>query len=347
MKLIIQIPCLNEEHTLPETLADLPRHIDGVDEIEWLIIDDGSTDNTVRAARQHGVHHVVRHNTNKGLAAAFQSGINASLQLGADIIVNTDADNQYPGGSIPDLIAPILKRQADMVIGDRQVMSIEHFSGAKKLLQKAGSAVVRWVSDTDVPDAPSGFRAFSREAALRLNIITGYTYTLETIIQAGKKNLTVVSVPVTTNPMLRESRLIKSVSSYVIRSGMTILRLFVLYEPLRTFSYLALPFALTGTALWVRYAILMMAEASTRGAHVQSIIVGAVCIILALMIFLIGLVGELIAINRRLHEETLYHLKRGMLIENGAPQPYTDTTITSEFPVIESTESEDEALIDA
>lgn len=321
MKLIIQIPCLNEEQTLPATLAELPRHMAGVDVVEWLVIDDGSTDRTVEVARQHGVDHVVRHTVNKGLAAAFQTGLNACLQLQADVIVNTDADNQYPGRFISDLVHPILSGKADMVIGDRQIHTIPHFSRAKKWLQSLGSAVVRYVSKTDVPDAPSGFRALSREAALRINVITGYTYTLETVIQAGKKNLTVVSIPVQTNPKTRESRLIKSTTVYVIRSALTILRLFVLYEPFRTFAYLSLPFAGMGALLWLRYVILLLAGAVGSGTNVQSVIVGAVFIIIAFLVFLIGLLGELVAINRRLHEETLYYLKRSILINQAAHQP--------------------------
>lgn len=209
MKLIIQIPCLNEEHTLPETLAGLPKQIDGVDEIEWLIIDDGSTDRTVEVAQEHGVHHIVRHQGNKGLAKAFQTGLDACLKNDADIIVNTDGDNQYPGSYIGDLVAPIISYQADMVIGSRPIQQTVHFSWTKKNLQWIGSAVVRYVSRTSVPDAPSGFRALSREAALKLNIITDYTYTLETIIQAGNKNLTITSVPIQTNYKTRESRLMK------------------------------------------------------------------------------------------------------------------------------------------
>lgn len=310
MKLIIQIPCLNEAQTLPQTLADLPKHIEGIDVIEWLIIDDGSTDDTVRVAREHGVHHIVQHTSNKGLAQAFQSGIDACLLYGADIIVNTDGDNQYPGRYISDLVQPILNQAADMVIGARPIDDIAHFSRMKKFLQRLGSRVVRYVSDTDVPDAPSGFRAMSREAALRLTVLTGYTYTLETIIQAGQKNLTITSVPIQTNPKTRESRLIKSMSRYVLRSGATIIWLFLLYRPLRTFSYLALPFVLMGLALWGRYGVLLVMGEGGRGANVQSITVGAALLIIGFMIFLIGLLGNLIAINRRLHEETLYHLKK-------------------------------------
>jgi glycosyltransferase involved in cell wall biosynthesis len=335
MKLIIQIPCWNEEHTLPQTLAELPRHIEGIDEVEWLVIDDGSTDRTVETARANGVDHIVSHTANRGLATTFQTGINACLQYGADIIVNTDADNQYPAAAIPSLIQPILRNNADMVIGDRQVAQIAHFSGNKKRLQNWGSAVVRHVSQTDVPDAPSGFRAFSRETALRLNVVTGYTYTLETIIQAGKKNLKVVSVPVTTNPKTRESRLIRSIPQYVLRSAFTILRLFVLYEPLRTFTYLSLPFALVGLALWAYYGTLVMSGQAQSGSNVQSVVVGAALIMIAFLVFLIGLVGELIAINRRLQEETLYYVKK-LNFSGNAPSRRTpearDYLVTDSFP---------------
>jgi hypothetical protein len=264
----------------------------------------------VAVAREHGVHHVVRHTVNKGLATAFQSGLNACLQLGADIIVNTDADNQYPGRYIVDLVTPIIEQRADIVIGDRQTDTIEHFSPIKKRLQKMGSAVVRIVSKTDVPDAPSGFRAWSREAALRINVITGYTYTLETIIQAGNKNLAIINVPVYTNAKLRESRLISSIPQYVIRSALTILRLFVLYQPLKTFTYLSAPFIGIGLLLWIRYGILALTTDLSRGAHVQSVVVGAALLIMGFIVFLIGLLGDLIAINRRLHEETLYYVKK-------------------------------------
>jgi glycosyltransferase involved in cell wall biosynthesis len=319
MKLIIQIPCLNEEATLPATLAELPRHIDGIDEIEILIINDGSTDDTVRVAREHGVHHVISHAVNKGLATAWQTGINASLALGADIIVNTDADNQYPGRYIADLVRPILASEADIVIADRQTSKIHHFSRTKKTLQALGSAVVRHVSNTDVPDAPSGFRAYSREAALRLNVLTYYTYTLETIIQAGHKNLKITSVPVTTNAKLRESRLISSNTRYVLRSTTTILRFFMLYMPLRTFTYFSLPFVFGGMILWARYGALWLMGETARGSNVQSVIVGAALLLIGFLIFLFGLIGDLIAINRRLHEETLYHLKQATLMEDATP----------------------------
>lgn len=310
MKLIIQIPCFNEEATLPETLAALPDEIEGVDEIEVLVVDDGSSDRTAQVARELGVQHIVSHPTNLGLAAAFKSGLDACLQLGAEIIVNTDADNQYPGGAIPALVRPVLEGKADMVIGDRQPERIEHFSRTKKALQKLGSAVVRYVSGTSVPDAPSGFRAISAEAAMRLNILTGYSYTLETIIQAGKKNLTVVHIPIKTNAQQRPSRLVKSNLDYVLRSAGTILQLFLLYEPLRTFSYISALFLVAGLAPWVRFLILMLMGETARGSNIQSITVGAVLIILSVLIFSIGLVGKLLAINRQLHEETLYRLKK-------------------------------------
>lgn len=310
MKLIIQIPCYNEEVFLPITLSELPRKIDGVDEIEWLIIDDGSQDNTIEVARKAGVDHIVRHTTNKGLAAAFQTGLNASLERGADIIVNTDADNQYPAQYIPDLIRPILMSKADIVIADRQVEKIQHFSRRKKFLQKLGSWVVRFASATEVPDAPSGFRALSREAALKLNVVTTYTYTLDTIIQAGRKNLTVISIPIHTNAKIRESRLIKSEVDYVIRSMFTILRLFILYQPLRLLTLISMIFFLAGSGLWIRYLIIVLLGDAGRGAHIQSIVVGSVALIFGLFIFLMGIIGDLISINRGIQEETLYHVKR-------------------------------------
>src|SRR6186997_1505288 len=251
MKLIIQIPCLNEEATLPATLADLPREVPGIDVVEWLIIDDGSTDRTIEVAREHGVDHIVKLTNNKGLAAGFQAGLDASLKLGADIIVNTDADNQYFGGDIPKLVAPILAGDADMVIGDRETDQIEHFSPLKKRLQRLGSAVVRRASGTDVPDTTSGFRAYNREAALQMSVVSKYTYTLETIIQAGKMTVAVDHVPVRTNPKLRESRLFPSTAAYVRRNGVSIFRIYALYEPLRLFLMAAGATALVGAVIWL------------------------------------------------------------------------------------------------
>jgi glycosyltransferase involved in cell wall biosynthesis len=328
LKLIIQIPCYNEEKDLPTTLAHLPRTIAGVAVVEWLVIDDGSADNTVSVAQQHGVDHIVRHTSNKGLAAAFQTGLDACLKLGADIIVNTDADNQYPGEYIPALIEPIVQGKADMVIADRQVDKIPHFSPIKKRLQHFGSSVVRYVSGTDVPDAPSGFRALSRETALRVNVMTGYTYTLETIIQAGKRNLTVTHIPIQVNPKTRESRLIRNIPDYVRRSATTILRLFVLYEPLRIFTWIAVPFLVVGVGLWLRFGVLWLMGESERGANIQSVVVGAAALIIALLIYMMGIIGDLIAINRRLQEETLYYVKRVSLStemsERTAPNAQTN-----------------------
>ena len=308
MKLIVQIPCYNEAETLARTVEDLPRSLEGFSSVETLVIDDGSTDGTAEIARQLGVDHVIRYPRNRGLAIAFAMGLRAALELGADVIVNTDGDHQYQGESIRELIAPILRGEADMVVGDRQVQKIAHFSRTKKFLQRFGSWVVRWTSGTEVADATSGFRAVSREAALQLTIFTNYTYTLETIIQAGKKGLTVVSVPVKTNEMYRESRLIRSVPRYLISSGATILRIFLMYEPLRVFSLLSsAPFAI-GLALLIRYAYFYWI--GEGAGHVQSVIVGSALGILAFLMFLLGLLSDLTGRNRRLAEEILYRIRR-------------------------------------
>lgn len=309
MHLIIQIPCYNEDATLPEVIADLPRTLPGIAAIETLIIDDGSTDKTVQIARNVGVDHVVQHGYNRGLAAAFQTGLEASLRFGADIIVNTDGDHQYPGDQIQYLIAPILRGRADIVIGDRQTQTITHFSPSKKVLQQWGSWVVRLASGTPVPDATSGFRAYSREAALRLSVLTHYTYTLETIIQAGKKGLRIVSVPIQVNPPLRESRLIKSNWSYVKRSAATIVRLYTLYEPFRTFIFLSLPFLLIGIGLLSRFLLIYFIGGSGIGRYVQSVAVGGTLLIIGFLLVILGVIGDLIATNRMLIEETLYRLK--------------------------------------
>jgi glycosyltransferase involved in cell wall biosynthesis len=315
MKLIIQIPCWNEESTLPATLATIPRQVAGVDQVEVLIVDDGSRDGTVAVARAHGADHIVRHTTNQGLAAAFQTGLDACLRLGADIIVNTDADNQYPQDRIPDLIAPILRGEADMVIGDRQVRRIEHFSPPKKVLQGWGSWVVRQVSGTSVPDAPSGFRAFSREAALRINVITNYTYTLETIIQAGKKNLAVGHVPITTNPITRKSRLIRSIPDYIKKNAVTIVRLYSLYEPLKVFFYIGLILLLIalfggGRLIWFWFTLEGQNWRQTFERHTPTTIATVIALVFGFQIWLIGLIADLIASSRRLIEETLYRVKK-------------------------------------
>jgi len=310
MHLIIQIPCYNEADTLPQTLADLPTHIPGISKIETLIVDDGSADNTVAVAQQLGVTHIIRHPQNRGLAAVFETGINACLNLGADIIVNTDGDNQYPGQAIADLVQPILAGKADMVVGDRQTRTIAHFSPFKRFLQQWGSWVVRLASGTPVPDATSGFRAFSREAAMRLKIFTKYTYTLETLIQAGKKGLIVTSVPIQTNPPLRHSRLIKSNWSYVRRNAATILRIYTFYEPLRTFSYLSLMFFLPGMFLLARFFVFYVGGLDAIGRYVQSVVIGGTLLIIGVLIFILGVLADLIAANRLLNEDILYYVKR-------------------------------------
>jgi glycosyltransferase involved in cell wall biosynthesis len=315
VKVIVQIPCYNEQGTLPDVMRDMPKSIPGVDELETLVIDDGSTDSTVEVARSLGVNHIVRHNGNKGLAAAFQTGLDACLRMGADIIVNTDGDNQYPQSMIPELVAPILRGEADMVVGDRQVRQIEQFSPVKKTLQVMGSWVVRQVSGTTVPDAPSGFRALSREAALRLNVITNYTYTLETIVQAGKKNIKTASVPISTNTVTRPSRLVRGIFDYVKKSGATIVRLYALYEPLKVFFYIGLVLlliALIGTISLTLHYFLQedMNFRQTFERHTPTTIVTLISLVFGFQIWLIGLLADLIAASRRLTEETLYRMKR-------------------------------------
>ncbi|MGB7341139.1 MAG: glycosyltransferase family 2 protein [Phototrophicaceae bacterium] len=324
MKLIIQIPCYNEAETLPETLAELPTHIEGIDTIEVLIINDGSTDETSTVATNNNVNHIIEHKQNLGLATAFQTGLTACLERGADIIVNTDADNQYPGRYIGDLVTPILNGNADIVIGDRQVSTIEHFSATKKLFQYMGSALVRYVSNTDIPDAPSGFRAISRNAALRINIFTKYTYTLEMIIQAGRQNFIITSIPIVTNAKTRESRLMRSIPEYIGRSAFTILRLFMLYKPLRSFIYLSIPFLVIGIVSWVRFLILMFLGFTERGSNIQSIILGGVFILLGFIIILFGVAGDLIAVNRRLNEETLYYIRQISLFQKTTEKDKSD-----------------------
>lgn len=310
MKLIVQICCLNEEATLPATLRDIPRQIPGVDAVEVLIVDDGCTDRTVEVARELGVEHVVRFNSNRGLAAAFAAGLDASLRLGADIIVHTDGDNQYAGADIPRLIAPILEGRADIVVGDRQTDTIEHFSPLKKRLQKLGSWVVRRASHTTIPDATSGFRAYSREAALRLNVVSTYSYTLETIIQAGQQRLAVTHVPIGTNPVLRKSRLMHSVPAYILRSAETITRIYAMYEPLRIFILTGAVLFLAGLALGLRYVYFMFQGSGSALGHVQSVVLAGVLLSAGAQVMLIGIVADLIAINRRLSEDILLRVKR-------------------------------------
>lgn len=304
MKLIIQIPCYNEEMTLAATIESLPRQLFGFDEVEVLVIDDGSTDRTAEVATELHVEHLVSHSRNRGLARAFATGLRTAIALGADVVVNTDGDNQYRGEDIATLLEPILAGEADMVVGDRRVNSIKHFSWMKKLLQRFGSWVVRWTSGTAVADATSGFRAISRETAYHLMVFSSYTYTLETIIQAGKKGLTVVSVPVTTNEMLRESRLIRSTWNYVARSAVTILRIFLMYEPLRVFTWFSMVPLLAGLGLFGRYLIFFLAGEGS--GHIQSFIAASVLVLLSFQVFLLGLLADLIGRNRRILEETHY-----------------------------------------
>jgi glycosyltransferase involved in cell wall biosynthesis len=309
VKLIIQIPCLNEEDVLPATLADLPREVEGFDTVEWLVIDDGSTDRTADVAREHGVDHIVRFNANKGLAVAFQAGLDAALKLGADVIVNTDADNQYRADDLPKLVAPILAHEADMVIGDRNVRDHGEFSRVKRVLQSCGSWVVRRASGTDVPDTTSGFRAYNREAAIRLNVVSRFTYTLETIIQAGKSDLVVAHVPIGTNPTTRESRLFRSIPQYVKRSVATIIRISVMYEPLPAFLWPAAILGLGGLALVVRFGWFYVTEPGPTG-HVQSLIIGAALLIFALQLVLLGVIGDLLRTNRIISEQTLQRTRK-------------------------------------
>ena len=307
-KLIIQMPCYNEEGTLAIALGALPRQVAGVDKVEWLIINDGSTDRTVEVARAQGVDHVVDLGYHQGLARGFMAGLDASLRAGADIIVNTDADNQYNADDIPKLIAPILRGEAAIVIGQRPIGEIEHFSPLKKLLQKLGSWVVRAASGTKIADAPSGFRAMSRDAAMQLNVFSQYTYTLETIIQAGQKGVAIVSVPIRTNGYLRPSRLMKSMRAYVQRSVLTIARIFITYKPMRFFLVVgSFPFAL-GFALGVRWIVLY--EQDPTRARVPSLILGAILILIGVQLWIFGVVADIVAVNRKLLEDIQLRIKR-------------------------------------
>lgn len=311
MKLIIQIPCYNEAATLGITLSELPREVPGFDKVEWLIIDDGSTDNTVEVARAHGVDHVVRHTRNQGLARAFMNGLRACLDAGADVIVNTDADNQYNAGDIPLLTQPILEGKADIVVGARPIAEIEHFSPLKKFLQKLGSWVVRVASKTSIPDAPSGFRAVSRSAAQRLVVFSDYTYTLETIIQAGQKNMAITSVPIRVNGDLRPSRLVKSIRSYIQRSIITIIRVFAIYRPFRFFGSIGLAMFTAGFLIGLRFLYKWLTSEHGYDGHVQSLILASALLIIGFHTMLIAFVADLLAANRKLLEEV-----RTLTLEN-------------------------------
>ena len=308
MKLIVQIPCYNEEETLPITLREIPRAFRGIDEVELLVIDDGSDDRTVDVAIQAGVKHIVRLTNHKGLAESFTAGIDAALRLGADIIVNTDGDNQYRGEDIQKLIDPILSGEAEMVVGDRNVMQVAHFSFVKKRLQSLGSWIVGQLSGTRIPDVTSGFRAFSRSAALRLNIISRYTYTLETVIQAGKKNIALTHVPIRTNEQLRPSRLFSNIYSYVKRSAATIIRIYALYEPLKIF--LIIGAGIFGLGLLITIRFLYFYVTHQGAGHIQSLILAAVLMIVGFQVAMIGLLSDIIAANRRLIEDVLHRIKK-------------------------------------
>jgi glycosyltransferase involved in cell wall biosynthesis len=318
MKLVVQIPCLNEEETLPSVLGELPRELDGFDRVEWLVVDDGSTDRTIEVARANGVDHIVRLTTNLGLAAAFQAGMDAALKLGADVIVNTDADNQYRAEDIPKLVEPILAGRADMVIGDRRVKTIEHFSPIKKRLQALGSWAVRRASGVSVPDTTSGFRAYNREAALRLQVVSDFTYTLESLIQAGRMGVAVEHVPITVNPTARRSRLAGSTGSYVARNAVAIFRAYALYHPLRLFTTVAALFALGAFGAWMPFLLDWILNGDTSG-HVQSLILGAVLALISVQMFALGVVSDALGGQRVMLQRMFERIRRLELIAGVEP----------------------------
>ena len=321
-KLIIQIPCLNEAATLPATLADLPRAMPGIDVVEVLVIDDGSRDGTADVARACGVEHVIRFRRNKGLAAAFMAGIDAALKAGADFIVNTDADNQYAGAEIPKLLEPLLAGEADICIGDRNIAELQHMSWRKRQLQRLGSWVVRQVSGTSVPDTTSGFRAYTRDAALRMTIVSEFSYTLESIIQAGKKRMAIAHVEIATNPRTRESRLFDSIFGYIKRSSATIVRIYSMYEPLKVFTYIGAALFAIGFLLTGRFLYNYLTDFTGGGRYVQSLIISAVLMIVGFYTALIGLVADLISANRKLLEDLVYRMRKLEIRErSGADHP--------------------------
>ncbi len=308
MKLIIQIPCYNEEQTLSIALAALPRTVNGFDSVEWLIIDDGSTDRTIAVARENGVDHIVSLPKHQGLAKGFMAGLEACLEKGADVIVNTDADNQYFAGDIPNLTAPILDGRAQIVIGARPIQEIEHFSILKKLFQKFGSWVVRQASKTSIPDATSGFRAINREAAMQLNVFNEYTYTLETIIQAGQKNLSIISVPIRVNGDLRPSRLLKSIPSYIKRSIVTIIRIFIVYKPFRFFFFTGLMLFGAGIILGLRFLFFFVT--GDGNGHLQSLVLASILLGIGFQTVLVAFLADLMSVNRRMMEDIQFKLRK-------------------------------------
>jgi len=308
MKLIIQIPCFNEEENLKTTVADLPKSLPGIDVVEYLVVDDGSTDKTAEAARGLGVNHIVSYPNNRGLAHAFSTGIDACLRLGADIICNTDADNQYCGADIEKLIAPILSGQAEIVIGERPISEIEHFSSQKKRFQKIGSTVVRIASGTDIPDAPSGFRAYTRDAAMRINVFNEYTYTLETIIQAGMNKTPIASVPVRTNPQIRESRLFKSMWSYIFRSANVIIRSIMMYRPLKFFVTIGAIIGAVGLAFVIRFIVIAIID--SPDGHIQSLVLSAMMIMVGFQFIVSGLQADILSANRKILEDIQHKIRQ-------------------------------------
>lgn len=330
MKLIIQIPCYNEADTLAAVLDELPAAVAGFACVETLVIDDGSNDETVNVAKDKGVDHIVQHRRNLGLARAFQTGLDTALRLGADVIVNTDGDNQYSSREIPGLVAPIVEGQADIVIGDRRTESVSHFSPLKRWLQRLGSWAVRNISGTTVPDAASGFRAYSREAALRITVLSRFSYTIETIIQAGKMGLTIVSVPVTTNAPTRPSRLQRSMWHFIKEQASTIVRIYAFYEPLRTFSYLSAPFLLAGSTLWMRFLLNYIFNAANADRYVQSVTIGTGLIIVGVLIFIFGILADIAGKHRQLTQDALYRLKKLELAQTGSDgETMSESTLTS------------------
>lgn len=308
MKLFIQIPCLNEEETLPLVLESIPKKIDGIDEIELLVIDDGSKDKTIEIAKSFGVKHFVRHTRNKGLGISFHDGVIYALQHGADIVVNTDGDNQYPSQSIADLVQPIVNKKADIVVADRQIAKIAHFSGIKKILQRLGSKTVNLAAGTDIPDAASGFRAYSKESLIKINTITRFSYCMETIIQAGQKRLSITSIPIETNPKTRESRLFKSTPEHVLKSGTAIFRAYVMYKPYVLFLSLGGLLLILGSIPFIRYLYFLIQN--EHGSHIQSLLLGSVLLLCSFLCFVLGVIADLTRINRILIEDQLEYAKR-------------------------------------
>jgi glycosyltransferase involved in cell wall biosynthesis len=329
-KLIVQIPCYNEEATLPQTVADIPRSIPGIGKVEIMIIDDGSTDATVEVARRIGVDHIICHRNNRGLARTFRTGLDSALKLGADIVVNTDGDNQYPGWQIPDLVRPILEGKADIVVGDRQTHKIAHFSATKRFLQRVGSFVVRSLSGTAVPDAVSGFRAMSRDAVIKLNIVSSFSYTIEMLIQAGKKHLAVTSVPITTNSKTRESRLFKSIPKFIERSLSTMLRMYTLFQPLRVYFLIGGLLSVIGVVPILRFLYFFFTE--DGAGHIQSLVIGGTLLILGFVTLLIGLLADLVNFNRQLLEITLEKVREIELSQRTLERKLRETSETEPTP---------------